>query len=406
MTPPFRKRILEAHGDARSVTSEGSTGAERAAPNAARPEPIWVYHYEHPAQRWTLAIATHAEPGSQKLSLGGFRIAPRERTDRPDFDPDREAIELAIGMEEKVYWSRLLHVGGPLAQRDFGRIVGGKCVLEPTPDARVGCPRDFEMLDFAITCLNDCATSAGIHITTGQDLGHGVMSDGHTQSLDYLNRGFPGSVVADTSLPTAEGNYQVLRGMLRGVEIPIERATIGLIGVGHIGHRVLENLCHDGARILAVEANASRRADVAARGIRVWSAEGKHEFLRQPMDALTLNAAGGSLDAAAIDDCVRNERLRVVCGSENLVMPDPRGADVLQRGHKVYCPTELGGMMGYLTAVEEYLAHVEAQAFDIETLFAAARRLELVGYEGTKLVRERSFELSFEDAVREIFAGR
>lgn len=366
-------------------------------------EHVWLYHYEHPTEPWTLAIATHADPGSQKLSLGGFRIAPPERTNIPGFDPDREAIELAVGMEEKVYWSRLIRVGGPLAQRDFNRIVGGKCVLLPTPDARVGCPRDFAILDFAIACLNDCANSTGIHITTGQDLGHGVMSDGRTQSLDYLNRGFPGSVVADTSLPTAEGNYQVLRGMLRAFDIPMERATIGLIGVGHIGHRVLENLCHDGSHLLAVEVNASRRADVAARGIRVWSAEGKPEFLRQPMDALTVNAAGGSLDMRTIEDCVRNEQLRVVCGSENLVMPDPRGAEVLRRACKVYCPTELGGMMGYLTAVEEYLAHVEGQPFDMDTLFTAAHRLELAGYEGTKRVRERDFAIPFEDAIREIF---
>jgi hypothetical protein len=381
--------------------------SSRLAPEATRPhgDRVWVYHYEHPTEPWTLAIATHAAPGSQKLSLGGFRIAPPERTSIPGFDPDREAIELAVGMEEKVYWSRLIRVGGPLAQRDFDRIVGGKCVLLPTPDARIGCPRDFAILDFAIACLTDCATTAGIHITTGQDLGHGVMSDGHTQSLDYLNRGFPGSVVADTSLPTAEGNYQVLRGMLRAFDISMERATVGLIGVGHIGRRVLENLCHDGSRILGVEANAKRRADIAAQGIRVWSAEGKHEFLAQPMDALTVNAAGGSLDMTTIDDCVRNDRLRVVCGSENLVMPDARGADVLQRAHKVYCPTELGGMMGYLTAVEEYLAHVEGQTFDLHTLFTAAHRLEHAGYESTKLVRERDFAISFEDAVREIFRG-
>jgi hypothetical protein len=62
-------------------------------------------------------------------------------------------------------------------------------------------------------------------------------------------------------------------------------------------------------------------------------------------------------------------------------------------------------MMGYLTAVEEYLAHVEGEPFDIETLFTAARRLEAVGYEGTKLVRERAFAISFEDAVRHIYGS-
>src|SRR5262245_34881603 len=113
----------------------------------ARGSRVWIHTYKHPSEPWTLSIATHAEPGSRRLSLGGFRIAPHERTSVPGFSTDHEAIDLAIGMEEKVFWSRLIRVGGPFAQRDFNRIVGGKCVLLPTPDARVGKPRDFELLD-------------------------------------------------------------------------------------------------------------------------------------------------------------------------------------------------------------------------------------------------------------------
>lgn len=388
-----------------SFTREVLEPAQSAtlAPDAADARQVWTYRYRHTAEPWTLAIATHAEPRSDKLSLGGFRIAPEERTELPTFRPDRESIELAIGMEEKVYWSRLIRVAGPLAQRDFGRIVGGKCVLEPTPDARVGCPRDFALLDFAIECLNDCASTAGIHITTGQDLGHGVMSDGRTQSLQYLNAGFPGSVVADTSVPTAEGNYQVLHGMLRAFEIPVSRATVGLIGVGHIGQRVLDRLCHDGARILAVEPRSAKRAEIAARGIRVWSPEGKHDFLAAPMDALVLNAAGGSLDHDTVERCAHNGRLAVVCGSENLVMPNPSDASLLVRAHKAYCPTEFGGMMGYLTAVEEYLAHVDGTPFEIATLIEAAQRLEAIAFAITRQVRDRGFSLSFDDAARELF---
>jgi hypothetical protein len=387
----FKKIVVEPHE------------AARIAPDTADARRVWVYVYRHITERWTLAVATHASPGSDRLSLGGFRIAPEERTSLPEFRADREAIELAAGMEEKVYWSRLVHVGGPLAQRDIGRIVGGKCVLEPTPDSRIGCPRDFAMLDFAIECLNDCSSSAGFHVTTGQDLGHGVMSDGRTQSLQYLNAGYAGSVVADTALPTAAGNYQVLHGMLRGFEIPVSRATVGLIGVGNIGHRVLDELCHEGARMLAVEPKANKRAEIAARGIRVWSTEGKADFLREPMDALVLNAAGGSLDRESVAGCAVNARLAVVCGSENLVMPDPKGAEVLREARKVYCPTEFGGMMGYLTAVEEYLAQVAGQPFRIETLLDAAQRLESVSYDATKRVRDRDFRISFEDAIRELF---
>ena len=361
---------------------------------------VWLYRFRHPAQPWTLSIATHAEPGSDKLSLGGFRIAPKERTETPGFNPDVEAIELAIGMEEKVYWSRLLHIGGPLARRDIKRIVGGKCVLEPTPDARVGQPNDFTLLDWAIECFRAFESTAGVRLTTGQDLGHGVMSDGNTKSLDYLSERFPGSVDADTSKPTAEGNYWALEGMLRACRIPVEQATVGLIGLGNIGMHVLQKLRSSGARVIGIELREERRAAAAALGATVWLPTDKCKLLEQPIDALVVNAAGGSLDADTVRACAANETLRVVCGSENLALPNPDDAERLRESGKSFCPTELGGMMGYLTAVEEYLAHLEGQAFDVHTLFEAAKDLEPACYRATALQIERNFTIGFEEAVR------
>jgi hypothetical protein len=373
--------------------------------NSTRNPNVWVYRYTHP-NGWRLSIATHAEPGSQKLSLGGFRIAPAERTDQPGFDSDVEAIGLAMGMEEKVHWSRVMRIGGPLARRDMSRIVGGKCVMHPTADARVGQPKDRELLDFAIECLKDCDQTAGIRITTGQDLGHGVMSDGRTSSLDYLNRGFPGSVVADTSKPTGEGNYFTLRGMLRAFGVGIESATVGLIGAGNIGMHIIDRLTRDGARMQVVEINAERRAQLSARGIEAHSPEQKAELLRSPIDALVLNASGGTLDSSSVRMSAGNDRLKAICGSENLVMPTAADADQYRAAGKAFCPTELGGMMGYLTAVEQYLAHLEGVKFAVEPLFAAAATLEEPVYRATRLMIDRKFALGFEQAVEELAESR
>lgn len=363
---------------------------------------VWVYRFTHPDAGWTLSIATHAEPGSGKLSLGGFRIAPKERTEAPGFDPDKEAVGLAMGMEEKVHWSRVLNVGGPRARRDMSRIVGGKCVLEPTADSRVGQPRDFEMLDWALRCFAEMERESGVLLTTGQDLGHGVMSDGRTESLKYLGSRFHGCVIADTSLPTGEGNYNILKGMLAGLGIKPQSAAVSLIGVGNIGRHVLDRLREDGTSVIAVEANPARRADLLRDNIPVFEPSAKLSMLKEPMDALVVNAAAGSLDVDTISACVANPRLKIICGSENMAMKDPQGSARLLAAKKIYCPTELGGMMGYLTAVEEYLAVKDGLRFEMRQMLEASKRLEIVGRQAASLIRSRNYELDFEAAAEEI----
>ena len=138
---------------------------------------------------------------------------------------------------------------------------------------------------------------------------------------------------------------------------------------------------------------------------RAWPAEEKGAFLDEPFDAIVVNAAGGTLDLATCERIARNERVRIVCGSENLTMPDAQGTEVLLKGRVAFAPTELGGMMGYLTAVEEYLARRDGKAVSLDAVLTAARRLELVGREAMEGVVASGYTRSFEDVVRERFAG-
>jgi hypothetical protein len=364
---------------------------------------VWVYRYEEPSTGWMLSIATHAEPGSGKLSLGGFRIAPLFRTSIPGYDNDVEAINLAIGMEEKVYWSRLIRVGGPRGKRESSRIVGGKCVLLPSADARIGQPHDVALLDFAIAGCRDMEERSGVNITTGQDLGHGIMSDGVTPSISYMHARFRGSVLADTSKPTGEGNYRLTVGVLAGLGIPMSKAHVGLIGCGNIGSHILGRLLESGARVSVLEADPIKSERIAALGVPVWRPERKQEFLRQTMHAVVTNASGGTLDMETVATIAENPAIRAVTGSENLVMPDPSGAAVLRHAHKVFCPTELAGMMGYLTAVEEYLCKQAGEPFEITSMYAPAGRLEEAGRNATEQMMRADFMISFEDAVRAVY---
>ena len=83
---PFQREVLQP-AEAQALVPEL---------RATRNPLVWVYRYTHPATGWLLSIATHGEPGSNRLSLGGFRIAPAARTDAPGYSNDREAIGLAF----------------------------------------------------------------------------------------------------------------------------------------------------------------------------------------------------------------------------------------------------------------------------------------------------------------------
>ena len=392
----FRREVVEPAASQRLVPALGHT----------RNPDVWVYRYTHPERGWVLSVGTHGAPGSAKLSLGGFRIAPAARVERPGYDNDAEAIGLAMGMEEKVHWSRVVHAGGPLGRARVNELVGGKCVLLPTADARIGEPRDFELLDWALGCFHDFESASGVRLNTGQDLGHGVMSDGRTQSLDYLGERFHGCVFSDTSKPTGEGNYHVLKGMLDASGVSLPQARVALVGCGNIGEWILRRLVAEGATVIAIEASEAKRERLAAElGVDVRPPDAKADVLGEEVDAVVVNANGGSLDMASCEAIAANPRTSVVCGSENLAMPDTRGVEVLREGRAAYAPTEFGGMMGYLTAVEEYFARHAGEPYRLETMLEAARYLEEPGRRVMARVIERDFAVTFEEAVGEVYGG-
>ena len=148
-----------------------------------------------------------------------------------------------------------------------------------------------------------------------------------------------------------------------------------------------------------VETNPKRRESLRALGIEAHDAGAKEAFLRTPMDALVVNASGGSLDSASVRATAANSRLKVICGSENLVMPKPSDAELYREAKKAYCPTELGGMMGYLTAVEQYLAQSEGKSFAIESMLEAAAGLQEPAFRATKYMRDNDFATDFEKAI-------
>jgi hypothetical protein len=364
----------------------------------------WLYRYEHTSEPWVLCISTQAAPQSEAFSLGGFRIVPAERADQAGYDNDCEALKLANDMTKKVAWSRMFGIAGPLSKPHLNRVVGGKCVLLPTKSARIGKPQDRELLDFAIRCMQDFEESAGILLTTGQDLGHGTMSDGSTYSCRYLNERFPSSILADTSEPTAAGNYFILRGIMNALKMPLSSSSIGLIGCGNIGGHILRKLKQQGCQLAVLESDPQRRAQIKGEGVPVYALSDRELFFRRPLHGLAINASGGSLDRHTVDLIVKNNALRVVTGCENLMMTDTEGVNKLATAGKIFCPPEICGMMGYLTAIEERQAGLQGVPFACGALINAARELESVAERVTFLIVAEDCKITFEDASRHLYA--
>jgi glutamate dehydrogenase/leucine dehydrogenase len=210
-------------------------------------------------------------------------------------------------------------------------------------------------------------------------------------------------VVSDTGAPTAEGNYWMLIGQLKGADIPVKGAVVGLIGAGNIGLHIIDHLLEDGAVPLVVEAKPEIRAALEKRGVKCWAPDGKADFLKQPMDALVLNAAGGSLDGETVKLVAANARLRVINGSENLVMPNPDDEEILRTAKKVFCPCECAGMMGYLTAAEEYLSHLAGDEFTINSMYEAAKALEGPGEKATRHVIAGGYAQTMSQAMEQLY---
>lgn len=371
--------------------------AEKLLPGVGNDITVYLYENERGDR---LAIGTHLLPGKESLSLGGFRIVPEERAATEGFDPVIEAIQLANGMEKKVFWARKLHLGGPLGLARIQDTVGGKCVLLPNSEGRVGESADFEVLRFATTCLHDFESDSGNRVVTGQDLGHGVLSDEKTTSLEFLNNNFHGAVLENTSIPTAEGNVQMLLGMLEGLDIPPSEARIGLLGCGNIGSQILKRFHDIGmSNVICVEANPSTQQELRGLGHEVLGVDGLSEFFSSEVDAIAVNASGGSLTGEAVERINLNSRLQIITGCENLVFSKRGERETLDAAGKLFAPTELCGMFGYLTAIEEYLCRVESSTYSVETLIDAAANLRPVGCKSAIMTRDGSFQ-SFSDAVK------
>ncbi|MCB9029792.1 MAG: hypothetical protein H6619_01990 [Deltaproteobacteria bacterium] len=354
---------------------------------------LHLFRFQDTANGFSMSIATVAEPNSGKYSLGGLRIVPEADMRSRGFSADKVALGLADGMEQKVFYSRLVPFEGLRISESLrrGEIVGGKVVVCPNREGWVGQANDREFLDFVIKGLQTFEAEYGVTLVTGQDVGHGVLhsregDDGIVTSLRYLNERFVGSRNTDTSFATAHGNIAVLSGLRDAFEIPIHQLRLGLCGFGAVGRRLIDGFRWKGVDVTGLhlaEYDEAKFPDARTSledpdGIRVHPYSDRGIVAGEEIDGFVVNALRGSLTQDVVRALCANTNVRFVTGCENLPFPlefaDQGERELMQSG-TLWIPTEFTGMMGFITAVESVHAERLGDPFHVTDMKAPAKLL-------------------------------
>ncbi len=263
-------------------------------------------------------------------ALGGCRMYPYASEDEAVVD----ALRLARGMTYKAAASGL-------------NLGGGKSVIigDPHTDKSEALFRSFgryiETLGGRYIVAEDVGTST-------EDITHIQVETSHVVGVDVTHGGS-----GDPSPLTALGVVQGMRACAEEVfgSTSLDDRTIAVQGLGHVGHNLCKLLHEEGAHLIVtdVEEEAVERA---VRQFRAKPVE-PDEILSMPCDIFAPCALGAVIN----DETIPRLRCRIVAGSANNVLLEPRhGGELAERGI-LYAPDYVinaGGLINVADELEGY----------------------------------------------------
>jgi leucine dehydrogenase len=260
-------------------------------------------------------------------ALGGARLWHY----RTPGDAIADALRLSEAMTLKAAAARL----------DLG---GGKAVLcsdgELTADRRRGL-----LLD-----LGDLVESLDGRYITAEDVGTGTedMAVIHERTSHVV--GLPPALggSGDPSPITARGVEAAIRACCerRFGTTDLSDRSVCVVGIGHVGARLIERLVVAGCKVLATDIVAGKRVTAEQLGA-AWIDEGG--AMTRECDVLAPCALGGAIDAGNVDEL----RSAIVCGSANNVLADDSLADRLHERGIVYAPDFIANAGGLINVYSE-----------------------------------------------------
>jgi valine dehydrogenase (NAD+) len=278
-----------------------------------------------PASGLKAVIAIHSTalgPG-----LGGTRFYPYAST----ADAVRDVLNLSRGMSYK----------NALAGLDLG---GGKAVVigHPAKDKTEALLRAYGRF---VQSLN------GRYITACDVGTDSADMDVIARECSFVTgRSVTHGGAGDSSVLTAYGVFQGMRASAEAVwgEPTLAGRTVGVAGVGKVGHHLVKHLVDDGARVVVTDVNPAAVEAMVTRYVATSVADAD-ALVRAEIDVYAPCALGGALTDEVVDALTA----KIVCGAANNQLAHPGIEKALADRGILYAPDFCVNSGGVIQVADE-----------------------------------------------------
>ncbi len=264
-------------------------------------------------------------------ALGGTRFYPYASED--------EALADVLNL------SRAMAYKNALAGLDLG---GGKAVI-------IGDPAELKS-EALLRAYGRFVQSLNGRYITACDIGtYSEDMDVVARECSFVTgRTVPNGGAGDSSVLTAFGVFQGMRAAAEHAwgSTSLDGRTVGVEGVGKVGHRLADHQISDGARVVIYDTSHAATERVRAQHPEVTVAASRAELLRGSLDVYSPCALGGAVD----DDTVaalRAAGTKIICGGANNQLAHPGVEKMLADHGIVYAPDYLVNSGGVIQVADE-----------------------------------------------------
>jgi valine dehydrogenase (NAD+) len=293
-------------------------------------------------------------------ALGGTRFYP--------YASEQDALEDVLNLSKGMAYK------AALAGLDLG---GGKAVIigDPTAIKTEALLRAYGRVVQSLHGRYYTACDVGTYsedmdqiarecdFVTGRTVAHGGAGDSSVLTAFGVFQGMRAAALTTWGAPTLHGR------------------TVGVSGVGKVGHHLVRHLVEDGASVVVTDVSADAVARVRAEHPEVRAVPDTDALVAENLDVYAPCALGGALT----DDVVGTLRAKVVCGAANNQLAHAGIEKQLQDRGILYAPDYMVNAGGLIQVADEL------EGFSFER---AKQRAEKI-FDTT----QRVFDLAAEEGV-------